>query len=667
MTGSRTRVVWVRHRGKLVFFDTNEGRGEIERSFRGLTPDRPIITPSGRQVVFVDYGREESHVVNWDGTGLKKVTDGRITHVRMGPDRVEWIYVQTKTNGVWTAPLATPQKGELVWKFPTPPRKGKSTNFQTSADGKVAGATFPWPKCGVALLPQGLGKAFRMLGEGCWPQIARDNSYLCYHCEGGAHQWLVMHDVAADRHWRVRINPRRGSSECPRWSNDVRFVVTTDRPAKTTWVYVGEFDAEFRRFERWVPVSRRGSNSGPDCWVEGAVEKALVPATKVIRQLSGTSSPSAVAAAWPGDHKGLVFLWEAWGKENKIVGADGKVVRQCSAVARGRAVPWHHGAADLTGGALVAEGVADALLAECRKSNEFSIEAVITPVTLRCSQRGSIVSFSAGPKSRNFTLSQEEDHVVLRVERGAAAGGETGAGKPFSVCSLLATGRPIHLLVSFRPGYAAGYVNGRRLMARRRHRGNPAGGPAAARSAVTSGPLSGWGKAELLFGQDAGGGSDWPGRIEGIAIYSRYIGPAEARRKYELYAPRLKKRKTVPQVTLVAALASVTATPRPESIGVYPRCLVLYEYEVRRVLRGRCEHKRIGVYHWGILDSRKVDLGKDKGGEYRLTVEAFSDNPQLDAERRVSDLEALDLPLYVDVGRARKRGQEPFGPGRKHP
>ncbi len=632
LTGGHTRAVWVRKPAKLVFLDTEDGKGAVERSFKGLKPDRPIITPSGKRVVFIDYDKWASYVVDWDGTGLKKVVDGRVTHVRMDADGQEWIYVQTKTNAVTTAPLDNPSKTTVVWQFPTPPRKGKSTNFQTSQDGTRAGATFPWPHCGLARLPQKVGKEFVKKGTGCWPQIARDNSYLFYHCYRGDHKNIIVY-TPEGKHWMVRMNPRLGSSECPRWANDKRFLITTDRPGgnRTAWVYVGQFADDFQKIETWLPISRDGANSAPDLWTQPGVARMLAPASGTA---GGQTDPAqAREDGWPFRQDGLGLFWAGWTEENAIHSPDGQTLRRCVMQAIGQAVPASAHAAELTGGALLADPASvKAVQAGCRQSDQWTLELVITPGSLDDSAGGTLAALAGDNAKPFFQLFQTGDKLYLNFRSSTIdAGKEIGR---LAFCRLIQPIRPAHLVLTYTPGELAGYVNGKLMVRRKMHEGT----------------LDGWTGGTLSVGADADGKNDWAGTVSNLAIYHQALSAKEVAARAGKLA-KVIQADPAPVIRVRATLLETTATPDPGQISDYARCLALYKYRVDKVLHGRLKSKTIGVYRWVVLEGKPVTPDGKVGQAVELTLEPFDEEGYLAGERRISDLEEFGLPEFVQIRR----------------
>ena len=315
------------------------------------------------------------------------------------------------------------------------------------------------------------------------------------------------------------------------------------------------------------------------------------------------------------------------------------------------------------------------LLEACRTSNELTVEAVLACDSLEQDGPARIVSFSDGTRSRNFTLGQEGQRLVFRLRTPRT--GPNG-DKPAVEFGSLEPGVARHVLVSYRPGTLACYVDGK----------------AAALSELVQGDFGNWEPQQLIFGNETTGDRPWRGGLEGVAVFSRFVGPEEARHHYELYARKLEGRGAPPRYRVRGRLVAKSATPTPASIAPYRRALSVYTYEViggagpvtapqeagtvTRPAPGDGEvgtvapreggatgdapedpavltdfapgkGERILVAHWVVLDGEVVPFDRRAGEEYELLIEPFDDHPQLEGERLIMDTDAFELEMYVDV------------------
>jgi len=212
-----------------------------------------------------------------------------------------------------------------------------------------------------------------------------------------------------------------------------------------------------------------------------------------------------LAAAWPGNRDGLVF---AWGPAEK----DSRVRPRGKAKIAG-------GAMQLGGGAMLAVGVDEALLAACVKSHQLAVEARITPADLRQGGPARIISFSSDGYHRNFTLAQQDDRLLLRLRTPRT--GDNGMRPETTLCRLTA-GKTHHVIVSYSPGRLTCYLDGKRILDTRR----------------VGGDFGNWSPQHLLFGDEWSDRRDWAGTLDHVAIHARVIGAAEAAARHGLASAR---------------------------------------------------------------------------------------------------------------------------------
>lgn len=214
---------------------------------------------------------------------------------------------------------------------------------------------------------------------------------------------------------------------------------------------------------------------------------------------------------WPGSHSGLLFLW---GGDNKIVDDAGKTVRICEIEPRGDAKIGSAGEMQIEKGAFLAKDINDLLLEACKSASQLTIEAVITTSSLKQAGPARIITFSRDITHRNFTLGQEGDNLILRLRTP----GTDSNGTPHANLTKLSVDTPIHVVVTYFSGNLHCYVNGELALS----------------SANFQGDFSKWETGHLLFGEEYRGGRNWQGKLAGVAIYSRFMGPEEAALKYKL-------------------------------------------------------------------------------------------------------------------------------------
>jgi hypothetical protein len=230
-------------------------------------------------------------------------------------------------------------------------------------------------------------------------------------------------------------------------------------------------------------------------------------------------SGGRAAGGWPGNTAGLIFVWESGRKRNEVMDPVLRRRRACTGTFRGRAKLGPGGEMMLAGGAFLAGDFDASLLAACRKTNAFYLEAEIRPDKAEQGGPARIISFSSDPHSRNFTLGQSENRLDLRLR--AAKTDLNGCNPSHPLCPI-AAGRWNHVIVTYRPGQLVCYLAGKPVITK----------PAEL------GDFSNWSKHHFLFGDEHSGERDWAGALRGIAIGCRFIDPAEAGRRYALSARR---------------------------------------------------------------------------------------------------------------------------------
>ena len=337
---------------------------------------------------------------------------------------------------------------------------------------------------------------------------------------------------------------------------------------------------------------------------------------------------------WPTNHDGLVFLFETADKPNLVPSAGGRPARSYALHPRGRARLNHDQAMVLTGGAFLAEGADDDLLAALKQSGELTIEAVLRPDHLNQSGPARIVTFSSNAGTRNVTLGQQGNMLILRLRTPST--GENGVN-PESVLCPLEAGRPSHVAVTYRPGQLTCFVDGKQVY----HATN------------IQGDFRNWGPQHLLFGDEYDGQRNWAGTLEGVALYGRALAPDEVARNAAQYHHLMGLRKPAPRVELIAHLVAKSPAPTLAEIKPYRDALMVCKYRVSKVLNGTLDGPEILVAQWALLDGQgQPAVALKPGAEARLILEPFEANPQL--QRFVckdgfdGDAELL-LPRYYDA------------------
>jgi len=369
--------------------------------------------------------------------------------------------------------------------------------------------------------------------------------------------------------------------------------------------------------------------------IEGVFDTAQQP--NPLAQKSIPISPPA----WPSRRAGLVFLWQTYDKPSFQYDGVGK------AFAGAQMSRWKRVRYDRDGAMLLEGGVAHAvdsgkgIVGKCYKTGRFSIEAVVTPANVQQGRaapprRMITLSGGGGPGDINFSLDQAGERLVLSLRTGAGKGAKRSVQR-VDLCALT-DGVRNHVVVSYAPGGLACYLNGKAVLQTDEVKG--------ALAWEATGPESG-----LSFGGTRGTTGPWLGKLQGVAVYSRAIDAGEAAENFAAYRTIIRSRPAVPKIEVRARLSAKSTTPRPEDIAPYRNALVVYEYNLEKVLSGKYTQKKIRVAHWGLLDGDPTRITRPEVGDRaEFTVEAFADHPDLEAETLWDTLdENYGLRLYVDT------------------
>ncbi len=671
-TGGHTRVVWLtdlenkdtfaeRSQLQLVGYDSRDGKGE--RIIWGDRANyyRPLITPDGEQIVISNRQTRKIYVIKWDESRPRLLKEpGCATELWQDPNTGKiWVYYQENPNDftkpVLRFPIDEPANMQTVWSSSV---IQALPSFQLSRDGKMAASTFPWPSSGVAELPD---VAWRKHRDGCWPAMAPDDSYTSWTFDG-PHRNLFMTRAGEKESWTVNISNAPGVNNFevyhPRWSNDVRFMVMTgpytsgDKNIKL-WdgadgveIYIGKFDKELRAMAGWLKLTdSRIGELFPDVWIAGGEQKSskfnasarvsTVTSSKLAQLLKSVFG-ELYENVWPGSRTGLLFQWRDNKDNGQFVNGSGNS-RNVRLRAEGGARFGPNGEMHILGGAFVPDGTFNKEIRDaCRKTDELALEAIVTASRVPQFGPARIISLSRSPSKRNFTLGQEGDHLALRLQTSNTSRN----GMDFRLAPL-EPGKPYHVLVTYKPGLLVCYLDGK----------------IASQTRFESGSFDKWhgGSYSLIFGNEVGGVRPWEGYLDGVAIYSQFVDPEEAARKFILASARISTRPRIDRKIVKAEMLQKADSPPPEAITPYRRALVVNRYKIKEARDSKLVNQTVQVAEWALLDAKVPSTyAQVKPGQIlELDLEPYEAHPQLESERLASDVPSLDEDLYYSVSSGR--------------
>jgi hypothetical protein len=315
------------------------------------------------------------------------------------------------------------------------------------------------------------------------------------------------------------------------------------------------------------------------------------------------------ASFWPDNSARAAFVWETGNKPNLVRDPFSGEVHSYTTEWRNRSWMDHNHAMVFDGGMCNIQGIRDVWFNDIRQSDhpgQVSFQCTITP---RNMERDNQLVSTVG-------LKQMKDRLFL---------GNHELG-------VLEANKPYHVLIASGDGELRAYLDGKEVLKE---------------------PKKWSFEGALCFG----GGLNiipWFGTMEGVALYNRVLSADEAKAEYEAYRKLLAARKPVLTVQVEAELVERSSVPTPAQILPYRKGLSVYEYKVRKVIRGKLATVKIRVAHWTVLDRDPTRASSlPVGAVMDLTLERFEDNPQLKGQQIDDSLDIDDTPIFFPIRESR--------------
>jgi len=452
--------------------------------------------------------------------------------------------------------------------------------------------------------------------HGCWPSLAPDNSYIAWVFDG-SHKSVHLFADRGKKLSVVKLNdgPDMGGHEMyhPRWANHPRFITVTGpyigpsigKSGKEAEVYIGEFGEDLKSIKSWVKVTdNKKGDHYPDLWIKGGEKETL-------GKISGTESAAVdpvavIAKTWPPNREGLYFLWEKADGQNQV--GSGESQRMCGVEVRHRARFGRNFEMLTGGGYFEADAISSPLIAERLVDGDFAIQLQLS--THDPKQSGMILS------TAEFQIQQDaNDLVFLTKEQGYSLGN-------------MEANTPIHLAVSFRKGKWQFFRDGRIQIS----------------DSISKRMEAAKGVAGLTVGD-----GKWEGQVNGLAVYGRGLTEGEAAASFaSLGSIVMAGTAASNRIKLQGKLVEMTAERGVEELDTYRRALLVYTYEVEKIITGKFDQPKVYVNHWSIMDHKPLkSIKRELGKSYTLEIEPMNEHPELESERRWFD--GLALEEHFDV------------------
>ncbi len=665
--GAHVRVVWTQAtKGMQMYLmepftqlwglDSRDGKGPRIICKKVDSYQQPLLTHDGKRVVFTDVPERKVRVVNFDGSDMQDLVDGRVADVWFDKKTgIEWVYgrkiegngKKERASGIFRVQLDNPKIREDVWTK-TDIDRPHHAFFEAGHDGTYAVGSFPWPKCGIAQLPNG---EHRVYGTGCWPTMTPHKSGV-FGIFDGNHKMLKIFDRGGANPRTIPINDQPGAAPgkevyFPRWTNDPEFIVLRAVvDGVDTWV--GQFNPAYTKIVKWYRLTKdtNGHTAYPDVWIDQA--KRPKWAYKPAKQLETPKQ-------WPAINQGLMWAWKKKNSTNGFNNGRGKYV-DCKVQAFGKSVYGPHGGLDVASGGFRTNLDAGAFVREVKKTGEFTVEFCVTPLEAPRG-RGTILALATEDGKLNLDILQDRGRRLgIRMDGGTRSYFGWMRGKNWK---NKGNEGPIDPNVKFKLRdiplrFGTSY-----------HVVLTASQPDKALRVWVDGQFSeelGWDDesfepwhddVKLVIGQYPDGQWSWTGRLDGIALYTRAVDDKEARLMYLARKEDITSREPAGTIEVEAILKATSPIYDKQKMGTYRRLLVTNTYQVKRVLKGTLTDKTIGVRQWAILDDQVLPRTREwqKGKSFRLKLQGLDDNPQLEGERVSEEIEDLTMPVLLDIER----------------
>ncbi len=303
LTGAHTKLVWIHHgqQEELTVLDSQDGISRILH--KGLSGyGQPWISADGESVVFADEGTAGVFVVRWDGTGLRRLTDGHLYCLWQDPRQGHtWVYLGRRDPPrchIFRQRLDEPSDLQRVTSL-----EFWTSELALSGDGRYAGIrdgyyavvlkTKDFGTSGPVRLSVDRSAAFCVAPDE-WSidraeafGVAPDNGCRLFYKKRPEYHagWDVDQGLRVVDHWGaaprvVTIKSLPGITDdfrlCyPRWSNDPRFLTLSAPFADKDLgpeVYLGRFTPAFAETKGWIRVTQNeDGDTGAYAWVDPGV------------------------------------------------------------------------------------------------------------------------------------------------------------------------------------------------------------------------------------------------------------------------------------------------------------------------------------------------------------------------------------------------------------
>ncbi len=388
--------------------------------------------------------------------------------------------------------------------------------------------------------------------------------------------------------------------------------------------------------------SKRDIPTNDKLTLDGIFDQSTPPIP--LTQKTITLSPTP----WPVDRNGLIYLWKTRTSRNSFSpGASNSKTSKLQLIEpmldpHGLTTFDQNGVMNLSGGYFINNeqyaALSTWLAVKCLEKNELSFELVIQPKNLAQglnNESSPILCVSGNDKGHEgFWLGQLNEHLIFNSKMRTQDGGES----PLQVdlCAL-PDANAHHVFVSYKVNHLVCHLDGKVVY-----------------DNTTINKLFHWNAMRhLIFGQNKlrPDAQPWIGKIEGVAIYNRFVSHEEAAKAASLSMQQISSRETLVQIEIDGTLLKKSKSPRPIEIAPYRNALCVCEYKVQKVIEGIYPYSKIRIAHWGVYDGKETALMDfELNQTKRMKLDRFEDHPEKASEYLIDQLDPdHNLPLFIET------------------
>lgn len=258
------------------------------------------------------------------------------------------------------------------------------------------------------------------------------------------------------------------------------------------------------------------------------------------------------------------------------------------------------------GGSFLMKDAGHWIGSQVSKAGSFTLELMMRPRKATPSERGVVLAFC---DDNGEDVSVLQDQTGLRIQFGTAE--PVALFTPISETS-------VHLLIACDSEKWTAYRDGLPIQT----------GLAPAGTAA-------WGSRNLVIGSACSGKDPWLGRVEAIAVFAKALTADEAKVEATTSHGLIAGRKPARTLHFRGTLLKQANTSDVVQIRPYTRSLTAVEYKIDKLIAGEWKEPTITVYHWMILDGKRLPIAdRLPGAVVEMSVENLDDHPQLESFRR---------------------------------